>query len=134
MALRPVVQDGVLPTVAMACGPGELAYLAQLREVFEGLDVRAACPVPRFSATWLPPAAIALSRASGADPWDVVAATDAVVLPIEGQETVAPPLSAAQEAQLRRYVEERMLRHADAAAGNEGLLPVARLPRRVEER
>ncbi len=63
-----------------------------------------------------------------------VAATDAVVLPIEGQETVAPPLSAAQEAQLRRYVEERMLRHADAAAGNEGLLPVARLPRRVEER
>lgn len=79
VALRPVVQDGVLPTVAMACGPGELAYLAQLREVFEALDVRAASPVPRFAATWLPPAAVALVRASGADPWDVVAATDAVL-------------------------------------------------------
>jgi uncharacterized protein YllA (UPF0747 family) len=79
VALRPVVQDGVLPTVAMACGPGELAYLAQLREVYEGLEVRAACPVPRFAATWVPPAAIALMHASGADPWEVVAATDAVL-------------------------------------------------------
>lgn len=79
VALRPVVQDGVLPTVAMACGPGELAYLAQLREVFEALAVRAACPVPRFSATWLPPAALSLIDASGAEPWEVVAATDAVL-------------------------------------------------------
>lgn len=63
-----------------------------------------------------------------------VAATDAVALPIEGQEPVAPPLSTAQEAQIRRYVEERMLRHADATASHEGLLPVARLPRRVEDR
>jgi uncharacterized protein YllA (UPF0747 family) len=79
VALRPVVQDGVLPTVAMACGPGELAYLAQLREVFESLAVRAACPVPRFSATWLPPAAVSLIDESGAGAWEVVAATDAVL-------------------------------------------------------
>lgn len=79
VALRPVVQDGVLPTVAMACGPGELAYLAQLREVFEALEVRAACPVPRFAATWLPPAATALQEAAGAEPWEVVVATDAVL-------------------------------------------------------
>ena len=79
VALRPVVQDGVLPTVAMACGPGELAYLSQLREVFESLSVRAACPVPRLSVTWLPPAAVSLIDASGAEPWEVVAATDAVM-------------------------------------------------------
>jgi len=79
VALRPVVQDGVLPTVAMACGPGELAYLAQLREVFEALDVRAACPVPRFGGTWLPPAAIELIEAAGVEPWQVVEATDAVL-------------------------------------------------------
>lgn len=79
VALRPVVQDGVLPVVAMACGPGEVAYLAQLREVFEGLEVAAACPVPRLSVTWLPPAAGELLEASGAGPWDVIANADAVV-------------------------------------------------------
>lgn len=51
VALRPVVQDGVFPTVAMACGPGEIAYLLQLREVFEGVGVRPALCVPRFGAT-----------------------------------------------------------------------------------
>jgi uncharacterized protein YllA (UPF0747 family) len=79
VALRPVVQDAVLPTVAMACGPGELAYLAQLREVFEGLDVVAACPVPRLGATWLPAAASDLLDRTAADPWLVVAATDQVL-------------------------------------------------------
>lgn len=79
VALRPVVQDGVLPTVAMACGSAELAYLAQIREVFEGLDVRAASPVPRLSATWLPPAAVTLVERSGAEPWSLVAAADQVI-------------------------------------------------------
>ncbi len=79
VALRPVVQDGVFPTVAMACGPGELAYLAQLREVYRILEVRPACPVPRFGATWMPPAAVRLLEESGAEPWELVATTDAVL-------------------------------------------------------
>ena len=79
VALRPVVQDAVFPTVAMACGPGEIAYLAQLREVFEILGVAAACPVPRLGVTWLPPAAVALIEAAKADPWEVVAGADAVL-------------------------------------------------------
>jgi uncharacterized protein YllA (UPF0747 family) len=79
VALRPAVQDGVLPTVAMACGPAELAYLAQLTEVFAGLGVRPACPVPRLGATWLPPAAITLLDATGADPWELVTGADQVL-------------------------------------------------------
>jgi uncharacterized protein YllA (UPF0747 family) len=79
VALRAVVQDGVLPTVAMAVGPGEAGYLAQLREVFEGLGVRQACAVPRFAATWLPAAARELLEASGADPGALITATDAVI-------------------------------------------------------
>jgi uncharacterized protein YllA (UPF0747 family) len=79
VALRPVVQDAVLPTVAMACGPGELAYLAQLSGVFDALGVTAAIPVPRFGATWLPTPAVELIEATGADPWMVVAATDQVL-------------------------------------------------------
>jgi len=79
VALRPVVQDAVFPAVAMACGPGEIAYLAQLREIFEGLGVAAACPVPRLGVTWLPPAAVALIEAAGAEPWEVVAGADAIL-------------------------------------------------------
>jgi uncharacterized protein YllA (UPF0747 family) len=79
VALRPVVQDAVFPTVAMACGSAEIAYLAQLREVFEGLGVAAACPVPRLTATWLPPVAVEVLEATGADPWDLVTGTDRVL-------------------------------------------------------
>ncbi len=79
VALRPAVQDGVFPTVAMACGPGEIAYLAQLREVFEGVGVRPALAVPRFGATWMPPEAFELVEAAGADAWEVVTGADAVL-------------------------------------------------------
>jgi len=79
VALRPAVQDGVLPTVAMACGPGEVAYLAQLREVFEGLDVRQACPVPRLSMTWLPPSAVTLLEEAGVDAAALIAGADSVL-------------------------------------------------------
>ncbi len=79
VALRPAVQDGVFPTVAMACGAGEISYLAQLGLVFEGVGVRPAAPVPRFAATWLPPAAIELLEAAGAEPWELVAGADAVL-------------------------------------------------------
>src|SRR4029077_14329433 len=79
VALRAVVQDGVFPTVAMACGPGELAYLMQLKEVFAAVGVRAAAPALRFGATWLPAAAVALADAAGGDAWEVVARTDAVL-------------------------------------------------------
>jgi uncharacterized protein YllA (UPF0747 family) len=90
VALRPVVQDAVFPTVAMACGPGELAYLAQLREVFEGLQVGAACPVPRLGLTWLPPAAVSLLESTQADPWHLVAGADAVLRRLA--EEAVPPL------------------------------------------
>lgn len=79
VALRPAVQDGVFPTVVMACGPGEIAYLAQLREVFEGVGVRPAVPVARFGATWLTAEALELIDASGAEAWNVVAGSDAVL-------------------------------------------------------
>jgi len=79
VALRPAVQDAVFPTVAMACGPGEIAYLFQLREVFEGVGSRPAAPAVRFGATWLPPAALELLEASGGDPWEVVTHTDQVL-------------------------------------------------------
>lgn len=79
VALRPAVQDAVFPTVAMACGPGELAYLAQLREVFAGVGSLPAMPVPRFGATWLPAEALELAQAAAVEPWEVVTGADAVI-------------------------------------------------------
>jgi len=125
VALRPAVQDGVLPTVAMACGPAEIAYLAQLTEVFAGLEVRAACPVPRFGATWLPPAAVAMLDATGADPWEVVTGADHV-------------LKTHAERQIPAEVRESIERaHHAALAGLEGIAAASRrvdasLPQLVE--
>ena len=106
VALRPVVQDFVLPTAAMACGPGELAYLAQLGGVFEGLEVLGACPVPRFAATWLPPAAVELIEATGAEPWQVVLATDQVLR--RRAEGLVPGALARALDDLRSEVERRL--------------------------
>ena len=121
VALRPVVQDHVLPTVAMACGPGELAYLAQLRGVFEGLEVRAACPVPRFGATWLPPAAIELLGATEADPWSLVAGTDRVLR--QHAEARVPPALRRDLADMRSDLTARLEAFAGASTALDPSLP-----------
>ena len=121
VALRPVVQDGVLPTVAMACGPGEIAYLAQLREVFEGLGVAAACPVPRFGATWLPPAAGELLDASGANAWELIASADAVLKRHAAQQVPADVLAALGAA--RKGATEGLDRFAAASKQVDPSLP-----------
>ncbi|HEX7003419.1 MAG TPA: bacillithiol biosynthesis cysteine-adding enzyme BshC [Trueperaceae bacterium] len=53
--LRPVTQDAVLPTAAFVVGPGELAYLAQLRGVYELHDVEMPLVWPRASVVVLEP-------------------------------------------------------------------------------
>ena len=51
VALRPVVQDYLLPTVAYIGGPAELAYFGQVRAVYEELDRPGPCVIPRASMT-----------------------------------------------------------------------------------
>jgi len=121
VALRAAIQDGVLPTVAMACGPGELAYLVQLREVFDAVGVRAAAPALRFSATWLPPAAVALAEAAGGDAWEVVAHTDAVLARL-AEARVPGELHRALAA-ARTAADQSMARLAEVARGFDASLP-----------
>jgi bacillithiol synthase len=45
--LRPLVQDALLPSVAYACGPAELGYLAQCAPLYPLFKVRPALAAPR---------------------------------------------------------------------------------------
>ena len=49
--LRPVFQDAIFPTVATVAGPSELAYLAQLSDVYRHFGVPMPIIYPRASAT-----------------------------------------------------------------------------------
>jgi bacillithiol biosynthesis cysteine-adding enzyme BshC len=51
--LRPLVQDALFPTAAYVSGPSELAYLGQLRGVYEAFGVPMPLVVPRAHATLL---------------------------------------------------------------------------------
>lgn len=49
--LRPVVEAAILPTIAYAGGPGELAYFAQIPPIAEALRAARPTAVPRWSTT-----------------------------------------------------------------------------------
>ncbi len=51
--LRPLVQDTLFPTVCYVAGPNELAYLAQLRGIYEAFGVPMPLMQQRGSATLL---------------------------------------------------------------------------------
>jgi bacillithiol biosynthesis cysteine-adding enzyme BshC len=56
--LRPIVQDTIFPTICYVAGPNELAYLGQLRGVYEHFGVPMPLMYPRASATLLDSAAV----------------------------------------------------------------------------
>jgi bacillithiol biosynthesis cysteine-adding enzyme BshC len=51
--LRPIVQDTLFPTICYVAGPSELAYLAQLRQVYAAFGVPMPLVQPRATATIL---------------------------------------------------------------------------------
>jgi len=51
VAIRPIIQDYLLPTAAYVAGPGEICYFAQLRELYHFFDVNMPVIYPRASIT-----------------------------------------------------------------------------------
>lgn len=49
--LRPIVQDTLFPTICYVAGPNELAYLGQLRHIYERFSLPMPLMYPRTSAT-----------------------------------------------------------------------------------
>lgn len=58
--LRPIAQDLLFPTLAMVCGPGEISYLAQLRDVYPFFGLEMPILLPRLSLTVATPEVQAL--------------------------------------------------------------------------
>ncbi|SEI65464.1 bacillithiol biosynthesis cysteine-adding enzyme BshC [Deinococcus reticulitermitis] len=69
--LRPAVQDTLLPTLAFVVGPGEIAYGAELREVYPLHGLQQPLLWPRLSVTWLEPNVARLLRRLGASAAEV---------------------------------------------------------------
>jgi len=51
VVLRPLFQDSILPVVCTVCGPGEVSYFAQLKEIYNMAEIGMPVIYPRFSAT-----------------------------------------------------------------------------------
>ncbi|WP_339096140.1 bacillithiol biosynthesis cysteine-adding enzyme BshC [Deinococcus sp. VB142] len=60
--LRPAVQDTLLPTLAFVVGPGEIAYGAELKEIYPLHGLQQPLLWPRLSVTWLEPNVARLLR------------------------------------------------------------------------
>ncbi|MFH1755742.1 MAG: bacillithiol biosynthesis BshC, partial [Candidatus Latescibacterota bacterium] len=58
--LRTLIQDDVFSPIAVVLGPGEVAYRAQISDVYQALAIPRPSVVPRMSATYIPPPAASL--------------------------------------------------------------------------
>jgi len=48
---RPLLQDWILPNIATICGPGEISYYAQIKDIYTFYGIEMPVIIPRFSAT-----------------------------------------------------------------------------------
>lgn len=69
--LRPLFQDFLLPTVVYVGGPGEINYIAQLKEVYQARGMTMPIIYPRASCTLLEPKMIRWLRKYEIDPLEL---------------------------------------------------------------
>jgi bacillithiol biosynthesis cysteine-adding enzyme BshC len=107
--LRPIVQDAVLPTCAYVGGPNEIAYLAELRELYAHLEAIMPVLCPRASVSVVDAGSARAMEKLGIDPAKIFMKRD---------ELVAEVIRGARGNALSRIDElsGRVLRELDALA------------------
>jgi uncharacterized protein YllA (UPF0747 family) len=116
-----VVQDALLPTVLQIAGPGEVAYLAQLGEVYKVLGVPPSVAFPRATATWLPESAVQLITERGVDAWSLVREPDTTLRQVYAG--MVPEEARATLDRLRTATDEKLEEFAATAKEIDGSLP-----------
>jgi len=112
VVLRPVVQSAILPTVDYVAGPGEVAYWAQLRAVFDQFDVPMPRVVPRPHVVLVTRRCAKLLAKHNADAADLVAGREVPSTGVpamsdsSSQEQALVEMSSQIVSQLERYVSE----------------------------
>lgn len=124
-ALRPVVRDRLLPTLAHVAGPGELAYLAQLGEVYRLFGLEMPVVYPRLSLTLVAPEDTAALAGLGLGLSDLFAGEGALDRALGGDALDAAfararRATAEEHARLVADLEAAGVEVADLAAGNLG--------------
>jgi bacillithiol biosynthesis cysteine-adding enzyme BshC len=89
---RPVVQDSALPVLAYVGGPGEIAYLAQVRAAYGGFGVAPAAVLPRATATILDGPAVRALREAGGNEQELLCCPEMLVRRVLARDERAAPL------------------------------------------
>ncbi|MBU0755263.1 MAG: bacillithiol biosynthesis cysteine-adding enzyme BshC, partial [Planctomycetes bacterium] len=66
-ALRPILQDAVLPVAVNIAGPTELLYLWQIRPLYELIQATPSLLLPRITATFVDPSVRRAAKKTGLD-------------------------------------------------------------------
>lgn len=112
--LRPIVQDTLFPTICYVAGPNELAYLGQLRGVYDRFGIPMPLMYPRASATLLDSAAMRFLAKYGL-PLEALQPQDESALN-QLLESQIPPAVEASFTEASRAIETSMQAIADSIA------------------
>jgi bacillithiol biosynthesis cysteine-adding enzyme BshC len=112
---RPVIEAALLPTLAYAAGPGELAYLPQCTPLYRALGVRPQVPLPRWSGFAIEPRVAKVLEKYRLRPADLGRPEGQLEAALVQAEMPAAALRAI--AVLRRTIEEEYDGLAEAAVG-----------------
>lgn len=106
VVLRTLIQDRVFDPVAVVLGPAEIAYRAQMIDLYERFDVPSPVAFPRLFATWVPPGPAEILEATSLAPSTVVTAPRDLV----------PAAAAAHTGQALEDARERLVSAVESEA------------------